>query len=162
SPCSRAPFCARFAPTRTLRSCADGGTRESLCRRGGNPAPSARRRRRRRRPSRAHRPVGRAVHHGLRRPPRRLSCGHHTVARTRAKVGAMSLIFRVIAVCALAAATTGCAVPYYWQAIGGQLELLRKREPIEEVIADPSIDATLKDTLTRIAAMRRFAVDELQ
>jgi len=64
-------------------------------------------------------------------------------------------------VCALAAATAGCAAPYYWQAIGGQLELLRKREPIEEVVADASTDPTLKTTLTRIEAMRRFAVDEL-
>jgi predicted aminopeptidase len=57
--------------------------------------------------------------------------------------------------------TTGCAAPYYWQAIGGQLELLRKREPIDEVIADPQTDPRLKDTLMRITAMRQFAVDEL-
>jgi predicted aminopeptidase len=58
--------------------------------------------------------------------------------------------------------TAGCAAPYYWQAIGGQLELLRKREPIDEVVADPNVDPLLKSTLTRIAAIRRFAVDELQ
>jgi predicted aminopeptidase len=68
---------------------------------------------------------------------------------------------RAISLCALAVMTTGCAAPYYWQAITGQLELLRKREPIEEVIADPATDATLKNTLARIATMRRFAVDEL-
>ena len=63
--------------------------------------------------------------------------------------------------CALAVATSGCAAPYYWQAIGGQLELLRKREPIGEVIADPDADPRLKTTLARIETMRRFAVDEL-
>ena len=68
---------------------------------------------------------------------------------------------RAISLCALASTTAGCAAPYYWQAIGGQLELLRKREPIEEVIADPAVDPKLKTTLTRIATMRRFAVDEL-
>jgi predicted aminopeptidase len=68
---------------------------------------------------------------------------------------------RAIALCVLAVTTAGCAAPYYWQAIGGQLELLRKREPIEEVIADPQVDPKLKNTLTRIVAMRRFAVDEL-
>jgi predicted aminopeptidase len=73
----------------------------------------------------------------------------------------MIRIGRAIAVCALAVTTTGCAAPYYWQAITGQLELLRKREPIEEVIADPQADPALKNTLTRIATMRRFAVDEL-
>ena len=70
----------------------------------------------------------------------------------------MIRIFKAIAVCAVAAMTAGCAVPYYWQAIGGQLELLRKREPIEEVIADPSADPTLKTTLTSDrgdAALRR-------
>jgi predicted aminopeptidase len=74
----------------------------------------------------------------------------------------MIRVFKAIAVCAVAAMTAGCAVPYYWQAIGGQLELLRKREPIEDVIADPSADPTLKNTLMRITEMRRFAVDELQ
>jgi predicted aminopeptidase len=68
---------------------------------------------------------------------------------------------RAILLCALAVTTAGCAAPYYWQAIGGQLELLRKREPIHELIADPQADPALKSTLTRIAAMRRFAVDEL-
>ena len=74
----------------------------------------------------------------------------------------MNRLGRTIAVCALAAATAGCAAPYYWQAIGGQLELLRKREPIEEVIADASTDPKLKATLARIETMRRFAVDELK
>jgi predicted aminopeptidase len=59
------------------------------------------------------------------------------------------------------ATTAGCAAPYYWQAIGGQLELLRKRQPIEDVITDPSIDPKLQTTLMRIAAIRRFAVEEL-
>jgi len=73
----------------------------------------------------------------------------------------MIRIGRAIALCALAVTTAGCAAPYYWQAITGQLELLRKREPIEEVVADPQADPALKNTLTRIATMRRFAVDEL-
>ena len=68
---------------------------------------------------------------------------------------------RAISLCALAATTAGCAAPYYWQAIGGQLELLRKREPIEEIIADPVADPKLKTTLARVEAIRRFAVDEL-
>ncbi len=68
---------------------------------------------------------------------------------------------KAIAVCALAGATAGCAAPYYWQAIGGQLELLRKREPIEEIIADPAVDPKLKTTLARVETIRRFAVDEL-
>jgi predicted aminopeptidase len=74
----------------------------------------------------------------------------------------MSRIGRAICLYVLASATSGCAAPYYWQAIGGQLELLRNREPIEDVIADPAADPALKTTLTRITAIRRFAVDELK
>ncbi len=66
-----------------------------------------------------------------------------------------------MSLCALVAALSGCAAPYYWQAIGGQIELLRKREPIEDILADPSADPQLKATLARIETMRRFAVDEL-
>jgi predicted aminopeptidase len=62
---------------------------------------------------------------------------------------------------AILVAMAGCAAPYYWQAVGGQIELLRKREPIAEVIEDPSVDAELKSALARVAAIRRFAVDEL-
>jgi predicted aminopeptidase len=74
---------------------------------------------------------------------------------------AMPRLARMISLCALAAVTSGCAAPYYWQAIGGQIELLRKREPIEDVIADESIDPKLKATLARVETMRSFAVDEL-
>ena len=42
---------------------------------------------------------------------------------------------------------SGCALPFYWQAIGGQLELLRKRTPIEKLLADPKVDPKLKATL---------------
>jgi len=73
----------------------------------------------------------------------------------------MNRFGKVLGVCAFAAATSSCAAPYYWQAIGGQIELLRKREPIDEVIADPAADPTLKSTLARVETMRRFAVDEL-
>jgi predicted aminopeptidase len=73
----------------------------------------------------------------------------------------MNRIGKAIACCSLAAATTGCAAPYYWQAIGGQLELFRKREPIEDVIANPDVDPKLKTTLARVETMRQFAVDEL-
>jgi predicted aminopeptidase len=73
----------------------------------------------------------------------------------------MIRICKVISFCVLALMTAGCAAPYYWQAIGGQLELLRKREPIEEIVADPQADPVLRSTLGRIVEMRRFAVEEL-
>ena len=52
-------------------------------------------------------------------------------------------------------------MPFYWQAIGGQLELLRKRTPIEELLADPELDADLRLSLGAVAEIRRFAVREL-
>ena len=78
------------------------------------------------------------------------------------RFAAMIELARTLSLCAVAAATSGCAAPYYWQAIGGQFELMRKREPIEEVLADASADPRLKATLARIEMMRRFAVDELE
>ena len=52
-------------------------------------------------------------------------------------------------------------MPFYWQAIGGQLELLRKRTPIEELLADPDLDPELRTSLGAVADIRRFAVREL-
>jgi predicted aminopeptidase len=73
----------------------------------------------------------------------------------------MTTIGRALALGALALAGSGCVAPYYWQAIGGQLELLRRRAPIEEVIGDPALDPNLKTTLERVAMIRRFAVENL-
>lgn len=77
------------------------------------------------------------------------------------RFAAMKRLAVTLSCCLLVVATTGCAAPYYWQAIGGQIELLRKRQPIEEVIADESTDPQVRATLARIETMRRFAVDEL-
>jgi predicted aminopeptidase len=64
---------------------------------------------------------------------------------------------------ALAAAlVSGCALPYYWQAIGGQIELLRKREPIETIVADENRGAALREQLNTVAAIREFAVATLE
>lgn len=57
---------------------------------------------------------------------------------------------------------SGCALPFYWQAIGGHLELMRKRTPIDALLADPQIEPTLRTTLSGVAAIRRFAVTDLQ
>jgi len=56
---------------------------------------------------------------------------------------------------------SGCVLPYYWQAAAGQLDLVRRRVPIETVLEDPSQPDRVKASLRRVVAMRRFAVDEL-
>ena len=68
----------------------------------------------------------------------------------------------VLAIVAASAVLAGCALPFYWQAIGGQLELLRKRTPIETLLADPALDPSLKSALGAVAEIRRFAVAELE
>ena len=70
-------------------------------------------------------------------------------------------IIRQLALLCVATALSGCAVPFYWQAIGGQLELMRKRTPIEKLVDDPAVDSALRAKLSSVAAIRRFAVDEL-
>jgi len=73
----------------------------------------------------------------------------------------MFVTCRTLTLICMAAVFSGCAVPYYWQAVGGQIELLRKRTPIESVVADPEQDESVKVTLNSIAETRRFAVETL-
>lgn len=74
----------------------------------------------------------------------------------------MSCTARMLACFGLVIGLTGCSASYYWQAIHGQIGLMRQREPIEDMIAAAAVDPALKATLTRIAAMRRFAVEKLE
>jgi predicted aminopeptidase len=68
---------------------------------------------------------------------------------------------RLLLIAVVCALSSSCAMPFYWQAIGGQLELLRKRTPIEELLADPDLDPELRLSLGAVAEIRRFAVREL-
>jgi predicted aminopeptidase len=58
----------------------------------------------------------------------------------------------------LCAPLTGC---YYTQAASGQWEVLRKREPITEVIKDPETPPELAARLRLLAEAREFSVDVL-
>ena len=53
---------------------------------------------------------------------------------------------------------TGC---YYTQAARGQLEVLRKREPIADVIVDPETPPELADRLRLVQEARAFSIDQL-
>lgn len=53
---------------------------------------------------------------------------------------------------------SGC---YYVQAARGQLEVMNKREPIEEVIASPETPEDVAEKLELLRDARQFAVDEL-
>ncbi|WP_309762095.1 aminopeptidase [Pseudomonas oryzihabitans] len=56
----------------------------------------------------------------------------------------------------------GCtSVGYYGQMVQGQFALIRDREPIATVVADPARPAVLRQRLAAAAAARRFASAEL-
>jgi predicted aminopeptidase len=50
---------------------------------------------------------------------------------------------------------------YYVQATRGQIEVLSKREPIDEILASPETEAELRRRLRLVQDARRFSVDEL-
>ncbi|MFC0708897.1 aminopeptidase [Azorhizophilus paspali] len=62
----------------------------------------------------------------------------------------------------LAVYLNGCSsLAYYGHLASGQLELLRRREPLATVIADPARDPVLRQRLTQAQAARRFASAQL-
>ena len=70
---------------------------------------------------------------------------------------------RVVLFCSLAVLITGCSsVGYYRQAIGGQYEILAKREPIKEVVARAETPPALREKLQLVLDIREFAERELQ
>lgn len=73
----------------------------------------------------------------------------------------MRLKWALIILGVSAVSIAGCALPYYMQAIHGQVGLLRQRVPIEEVIASPSYDQETRDRLELVTRLRAFAVSDL-
>ncbi|WP_137817602.1 aminopeptidase [Pseudomonas sp. 2FG] len=62
----------------------------------------------------------------------------------------------------LALGLSGCSsAGYYTQLLGGQLELLQRREPVAELLADPARDPALRQRLVLAQAARAFASAEL-
>ena len=55
----------------------------------------------------------------------------------------------------------GCAVPYYWQAVEGHLGLLRKRTPIEDVLASAETSQQTRASLQQVLEIWAFATTEL-
>ncbi len=71
-----------------------------------------------------------------------------------AKVKRWSIAILLVSLLAL----EGC---YYVQAARGQYDLMQRRRPVEEVIADASTPDELRERLIMVREARRFAVDEL-
>ncbi|MEM7083842.1 MAG: aminopeptidase [Pseudomonadota bacterium] len=57
----------------------------------------------------------------------------------------------------------GCtSVRYYSQVTRGHLDLMSRRVPIDDLLADPTVDAQLKTRLSQVLDARAFAVSELR
>ncbi|MFI5400694.1 MAG: aminopeptidase [SAR324 cluster bacterium] len=52
-------------------------------------------------------------------------------------------------------------VPYYWQALNGEMEILHKRRPIAEVLQDPSVREDVKERLRLAGDVEGFSVTGL-
>lgn len=71
-------------------------------------------------------------------------------------------MFRRIALLVLPLAFASCQTAgFYRQAIGGQVEILRKSRPIPPILADPAADPELRRQLAAVQRIRGFARDHL-
>ena len=69
---------------------------------------------------------------------------------------------RWIASLAAVLALTGCeTLAYYAQAVGGQLSLLSRAQPVERVISDPETPSRLRERLALARSIRDFAAKDL-
>ncbi len=57
---------------------------------------------------------------------------------------------------------SSCAsIEYYWQAIQGHSAILNQEQPIDEILANPSLDSELRQLLQNMQQARDFATQEL-
>ena len=62
----------------------------------------------------------------------------------------------------VSAAVAACGtVRFYGQAIGGQVEIVRRSRPTEEVLADARVAEDLKEKLRQVEGIRKFASERL-
>lgn len=56
----------------------------------------------------------------------------------------------------------GCAnLGFYWQSVGGQIDIWKREQPIKTLLADPTLSPDLKHRLESVLRMREFASREL-
>ena len=71
------------------------------------------------------------------------------------------MLSRCLRIAPIAIATLALSGCYVMQAAGGQAEVIRRSEPIPQVLADPSTPAKTKERLQLVEAARAFAISEL-
>src|SRR5690242_5082065 len=63
-------------------------------------------------------------------------------------------LFKVLPALSLAVAMAGCStVEFYWQGIAGQIDVLSRAKPVQEVL-ETTNDATLRTRLQRMQSIR--------
>jgi predicted aminopeptidase len=79
------------------------------------------------------------------------------VSNSRARMA-----FAVCTAAVLLVSLASCqTVGYYSQAVGGQMELWRAAEPIDEILEDENTDPALRERLGLVSEIRTFATEEL-
>jgi predicted aminopeptidase len=69
---------------------------------------------------------------------------------------------RILAVLLLVALVTACStLGYYSRSASGQLGVMARRQPVEDLIRDPATDPQLRHRLQTVQSIRRFASDAL-
>ncbi len=68
-------------------------------------------------------------------------------------------LLRAVVVVVILVCLPGC---YYMQAVRGQLDVMSKREPIDDVIASSDTPADLAERLQLVKDVRQFSIDELK
>ena len=66
-----------------------------------------------------------------------------------------------IVVFAGALSLAGCGFSYYWQAVAGHMEVMRRTSPVADVIADPQTSTELREKLVDATAALEFAHEQL-
>ncbi len=80
-------------------------------------------------------------------PSRRIAQGRHSIG-----------FWALALACAL---LTGCGLPYYTQAVGGEWAIMRHERPIKTVLREPGVAPAIKERLRYVARLRRFARRDL-
>lgn len=73
------------------------------------------------------------------------------------KVACLKILFLISVIFLSACGTLG----YYYQSAKGQLDLLTRREPIDDLLKDQSLDSEIRDRLELVRQIRQFASQQL-
>lgn len=69
---------------------------------------------------------------------------------------------KALSACAVMSAMGGCSqVGYYAQSINGHFTMLHEAQPVNDLLADPSLDPRLRERLTEAEQIRSYAVTAL-